>query len=292
MGRYPLVSILMLVIVVLLATACSSEPSVRVRSDFYQVNIERALEYLKSPYNDNLSLIPEAQGPGGWELPSPDGGNTEFWTMDKVYWLGDNLLAAMALKPYDPEMSDVIARKVAGYGLYAQDDKSDLLAGEQISATPWIKDRVTLEQGENYIIVGAENSEGILVPWDAYADIVLMYSIMAWRSGDEKYARQLVYKVIEMWDGTGIWDGPAKYHEDAAVYKLALLLVALRVIGEPFEDFSKIERTIWQNQNATGGVVTGIGKDGYPIGGPNIETTALVLLIYDDDRIAMLRKRF
>lgn len=78
----------------------------------------------------------------------------------------------------------------------------------------------------------------------------------------------------------------------AAVYKLALLLIALQVIQESFDDFGKGERAMWANQNLeNGGVVTGINHDGSPESGPNTETTALVILAYDQERISMLKGR-
>ena len=77
---------------------------------------------------------------------------------------------------------------------------------------------------------------------------------------------------------------------EAAIYKLALLLITLQIVGEPFDDFNKIEDRLWVNQDEdTRGIRTGIKPDGSVGGDPNTETTALVLLAYDEDRIAMLR---
>ena len=99
----------------------------------------------------------------------------------------------------------------------------------------------------------------------------------------------MMQTVIQMWDGTGLMDGPARFHRSYAPYKLALFLIALQVIGEPFDDFKKVERDMWANQDASGGIVTGINFEGAAQGGPNTETTALVMLVYDRERIAMLK---
>jgi len=234
-----------------------------------------------------------------FEMEEPDVGHLlgdaffvnemKFWTMDRVYWLGDNRLASLALQPYEPEMAEAIAGKVASYQPYDEDHKADLLEGKRIPATPWIGEQRVLEEGSDYIIVGGRYTGNILAPWDDYADVVLQYSILAWRVGEKEYARKLLRKVIRMWDGRGLLDGPAKHHRSYAVYKLALFLIALQIIQEPFKDFDEVERRMWSNQLPGGGVVTGIGRDGYPSGGPNTETTALALLVYDKKRIAMLR---
>ena len=288
----PLGVIAVVMVVVIAALVNPSESLERGHWEFYSINIERAVDYVKSRYNPSLRLVAEAQGPGGWEFPSPCGGDTKFWTMDKVYWLGDNALAALALRPHDSAMSEAIERRVKSFGEFARDDKPDLLAGRRIPATPWIKNIVTLEQGDDFIIVGSEFSEGILYPIEAYANVSINHSILAWRSGDEELSRKIFHQVLDTWDGKGVWDGPSEADQGYAVYKLAMLLIALQVTQEPFEDYDKIERRMWQNQNSSGGIVTGIGLKGFPAGGPNIETTSLALLVYDAELIAELRKRF
>ena len=253
---------------------------------------EMQTEEVKAPSNavsGDMSFL--ISGPSTGDLLG-DGffmNEIRFYTMDHVYWLGDNLLAAMALKPYDPEMASVIFQKVAGYSPFDQDDKSDVLDGNQIPLEPFIQERVTVEEEDTYIVFGALDSDSVLAPLEDYADVMLMYALQAWGAGDKSRARELMQTVIEMWDGTGLIDGPTRFHRSYAPYKLALFLIALQVIGEPFDDFKNVERDMWANQDASGGIVTGINFKGAALGGPNTETTALVMLVYDRERIAMLK---
>ncbi len=212
-----------------------------------------------------------------------------FWTMDNVYWLGDNRLAWMALKPYHPDLAEAIRRRVESYFPYDHDDKPDVLEGLQIDHIAWISERVTLEEDPSLVIFGGRDTEDVLAPQSDYADVMLTYALQEWRLGDRDSARERLRQVIGMWDGVGLLDGPASYHGSCAVYKLALFLIALQVTQEPFGDFHEVENAMWHNQDESGGIVTGIGPHGRPTGGPNTETTALVLLVYDHHRIDMLR---
>ena len=164
-----------------------------------------------------------------------------------------------------------------------------MLDGNQIPLEPFIQERVTVEEEDTYIGFGALDSDSVLAPLEDYADVMLMYALQAWRVGDKSRARELMQTVIQMWDGTGLMDGPAGFHRSYAPYKLALFLIALQVIPEPFDDFKEVERDMWANQDASGGIVTGINFKGAALGGPNTETTALVMLVYDRERIAMLK---
>ncbi len=281
--------------------------------DLYQGNINRAVAYLESRFNTETQLLFEAQGPGGWEVCSPyedawvvfpPWDECKFWYMDQVHWLGDSALAWMALQSYNAEMSQILRTQLEqpGYSEYASSDLPDLLSGQRIAdPDPLIQKKVYVNHldGE-YLVIGGERSSDVLSPIEDYADVMLQYSIQAWRDGDEELATAYMQQVLETWDGIGIWDAPAMINDDdgrikneAAVYKLALLLITVQVLDYPFPYFHQVEQRIWSNQDpATGGIRTGIKPDGSIGGGFNTETTALVLLVYDEERIDMLRKTY
>lgn len=258
-------------------------PRYTVHGEEYASDIERAVDYLSRRYNPDVGLIPEARPPGGWQI---DG---RFWTMDKVYWLADNRLAAMALTPYDPNLAARIQQKVHTFAPYDSDPKSDLFAGHRIPAKDWGRQRAPVEETNDFIVVGAKNADYTLDPFSDYADITIMYSLQAWRSGFRTCARNLLRQVIETWDGRGLVDGPARQARSYAMYKLGMLLTALQVIDVPFPQAKQAEKIMWDAQDASGGIVTGLSFRGKYGAGPNTETTALVLLPYDQNRIAMLR---
>lgn len=83
----------------------------QVHQERYAGNVARAVEYLWSRYNPEVGLIPEAQPPGGWEAAG------QSWTMERVFWLADNHLAAMALERYDPNLARDIAQEVANHAV-------------------------------------------------------------------------------------------------------------------------------------------------------------------------------
>ena len=262
-------------------------------------NIAMAVDYLRSKYNPELQLIRESQGPGCWPIQLP-GEEEKCWPMDKVYWLGDSAVSMMALQPYEPAISDEIRAKLNSPGFieYASSDKPDTLLGKTIPGPPpKQEERIYVDaQDDEYIIIGGQRIDSVLPDIENYADVLLQYSIQAWRAGDKQQARVYLRQVLDMWDGVGLWDAPAmtdglgSEKNEAAIYKLALLLITLQIVGEPFDDFNEVEARFWENQDeATGGIRTGIKPDGSIGGGTNTETTALVLLAYDKDRIAMLR---
>ncbi|MFP4641912.1 MAG: hypothetical protein ACLFPU_07020 [Dehalococcoidia bacterium] len=326
MLRLPLV--LLVVVTVLAVGGCNvgvqpqsqgSPKPQQPHPDLYQDNIEQAVAYLESQYDRDIQLLAEAKGPGGGEigreicpdknawLEPPPWEECKSWKMDQVYWLGDNALAWMALQLYNPQVAGNIQSKLeqTGCSEYASSDLPDILSGQRIEASPpRIQKRVYIDHSEGeYLIIGGERVDDYLRPINHYSDVMLQYSIQSWRSGNKRLARQYLRQVLSKWDGIGIWDRPAKarsndqYQDlvknEAAVYKLALLLITVQVLDYPFSAFHDVEAQIWDHQDPdTGGIRTGIKPDGSIAGGCNTETTSLALLIYDEERIDMLRQPF
>lgn len=172
------------------------------------------------------------------------------------------------------------------------DGKANVVEGKPITPDVLISEGVVVDQGEDYIIFRGEPTKNVLAPLDGYMDVVTMYALFAWMNGKQDCARDLLHIVKNMWDGYGFVDGPGRQSGQYAIYKMALFLFVLQVTGEPFEKFQDVELDMWQNQDELGGVVTGITFDGRAVVGPNTETTALVILAYDHERIERLKQGF
>lgn len=252
------------------------------------------MEYCVTPAQDAIraNIVFEAVGSPNGNLFGDDFFFREinFRTTDNVYWLANNHLAALALEPYKAEMAQNISAKVASYGPYGLDDRTSLLEGECLFQPPSIREDVTLEETEDHVLIGGRQTTHALEAWGTYADIMLQQTLSYWISGNKTSAWETVQQITKTYDGTGFWDLPSRAKEEYDTYKLALFLIALQVTGQPFEHFHEVEAVIWANQDpATGGIISGINREGGPSGQPDTETTSLALLIYDLDRIAMLR---
>ncbi|MDD5092839.1 MAG: endo-1,3-alpha-glucanase family glycosylhydrolase [Dehalococcoidia bacterium] len=273
--------------------------------------IDKAVDYLRAKYNGDLHLIRESDPPGGWQFDPlqkeewavpPPWSDSRFYTMDKVYWLGDSALAALALEPYAPEIARDITQKLtsAGYAPYSSADLPDILFGGRIEdPPPSIQKKAYIEDdGEDFVVIGGNRVDSVLEPISDYADVLLEYAIQEWRKGDAERARQYLRQVLEMFDSNSvaIWDRPAMENgvrNEAATYKLALLLIVVQVLDEPFVYSQQVAARIRANQDPiSGGIRTGIKPDGSPAGGCNTETTSLVLLAGDKDRIDTLKRLY
>jgi hypothetical protein len=261
--------------------------SPRIDEERFAEKLQRAVSYLAERYNPELGLIPDAQGPGGFEY------NGKFWTFDKVYHLADNRLASMALEPYDPELSRAIAGRVRELYPDDPDGKANVVEGKPLTQEVWTVEGKVVEEGDDYIIFRGEPTKFTLWPLGGYLDVLTMYSLFAWMNGQDECARALLNAGKRMWDGYGLVDGPGKGARQYAVYKMALFLFALQVVQEPFEHFGQVEMDMWQAQDDTsGGIITGLTYDGRALVGPNTETTSLVILAYDHERIERLQQGF
>ena len=68
--------------------------------------------------------------------------------------------------------------------------------------------------------------------------------------------------------------------------KLALLLFAARAAGIPLKHESEMEKHLWGMQNEEGGIAALSYPSGEKAGSANAETTALTLLIYNDNALS------
>lgn len=213
-----------------------------------------------------------------------------FWAKDNVHWLANNRLAALALEPYEAEIAQNISATVSSYGPYGLDHTTVLLGDECLLQPSSIRENVTLEETGEHVLIGGRQTTRTLEAWSSHADVMLQHTLNYWTRGNKPSAWETVQQAISTYDGTGFWDLPSWTTGEYDAYKLALFLTALQVTGQPFERFHEVEAAIWANQDpATGGIISGMNREREPSGQPDTETTSLALLVYDQDRIAMLR---
>lgn len=250
---------------------------VEPRYDLHRGKVEAAVGYLEGLYREDVGLVSES---AGGEL------SETFWCAN------DNLLVAMALGPYRPGLASAISTTLETYGVFGN-DRVEVLDGVGIGSVPRANVTLVVEEGADYVILTELHTGGLVSDWREYADLLLLQSLNSWLAGDELGGRVLYREAVAMWDGEGLVDEATPEDEAAleryAVYKTALLLVVAQVLQEPFADFRVAEDLMWSAQEESGGVRTGLSLGLVPEGLANAETSALVTLVYDRERVERLR---
>jgi hypothetical protein len=116
-----------------------------------------------------------------------------------------------------------------------------------------------------------------------YANALIYKSLNSYLKGNLTEAKQYFNETLALWDGKGIYDNATVYDGKYANYKLALLVYASKVLNIPID--SAIEQKLWSMQQPNGGITSLAGLDGNPVGTANAETTAMTLLIYNNQLI-------
>jgi hypothetical protein len=252
-------------------------------------HLERALEYLRSVYNNTVGLMSEQ--------PYGDAEGR------KLYWLNDNIFVYAALKAHGTGSDVMLADRV----------RADIIQFTEMLNLPHYEDGFP-ELGIHEVILGypiqlplpcyssklvamgsymlgfviangTRERECVVEDFNGFADMILYQSIAAFYSGSLTDARNLFQDVVMMWDGHGIADSPYRNPSDPqyqryATYKLALLLYVAEKLNAtnslPF--LNQISDTIWSMQAYNGGIITNYMEPNLPIGVVNTETTALVVL--------------
>ena len=264
----------------------------------YNVNIKRAVNYLLDHYNSEFGLIYESEDDGiHWlkQVEYPD----YKWDYNQTYWLySDNLIAAYALEPWAPEISAKIKETIDSYNI-PKSNKFEALFGEVIG----------IDRGANNIIVSNSSEyvflirrhEGVLPdPRHKFADNMIYEALSKFYKGEIEEAQNKIFEVFKMWNGTCIVDSgviqkkPWSKSAPSDIglgqnFKLALLLFGARVTETNLPNYNELEDVLWSKQQENGGITTLSLPQGQPIGSANTETTALTILIYNDQLIYRLQ---
>ncbi len=279
---------------VLLATlgGCETPPKEgdKVASDNIAERIGQAVAYLESARDEShrTALLYE----------SPDGTRTvegTSWQLRQTYWTQtDNFLAALALKPHKPALSQSLQSAIARYQIpsSSRPNAITVLDGRFISEDVRAARTIIEMSGEEHIIL-TEVQEGVDIPdWTQYGNLLALQSLNQWLRGNERNALRLYSMLIGKWDEHGIRDKATNADGQYAVYKIALALLLSKVYEDDLLEAVAMERMMWSAQAESGGIHTDIDAQTHAIGGyTNTETTSLVLLVYDEALIKSLRSK-
>jgi hypothetical protein len=124
-----------------------------------------------------------------------------------------------------------------------------------------------------------------------YADFWMYLALERALERDPFTAVSLIHNSEMLWRGKGLWDWSFTIYDHMfSNQKLALLLFTARALGVRLEHESEMEAHLWSMQNTDGGVASLSYPTGEKAGSANAETTALSILIYDQNLLAKFPK--
>lgn len=242
--------------------------------------LDDAARFLLDRFNPELQLVSEAPE------AAPD-----------VYWLAsDNLLAQHVLRKYFPDISEKIRSKLvelAGiYGLPTNSEglpishKHEAVLGYEVPLPFNITNFYEWTIGDSYTIkTEVLNNTERMTDWQGYVDTLCYASLTRHYQKNKIGAKYYFNIAASMWDGKGLADKGFWWTNSSScgkyeTYKLALLLLTSKVIGEELDYERELCARIWECQHKNGGIITHYLPDGTPDpkADANSETTALVLL--------------
>ena len=267
-------------------------------NDELPTRITRAVDYLLDHYNSELGLIYESEDEGTHWLKRIE--YPEYsWGYNQTYWLySDNLVVAYALEPWAPEVSMKINETINRYQV-PKSNKFEVLIGEPIGPDRGANNIIVVQLPDYVILIRCH--DGILAdPRLKFVDSMIYEALTKFYQGQPKKAREMVMETYGMWNGTCLVDygviqkelTPKNAPSDIGYgmnFKLALLLYGAKVTGTNLPNYDELEEILWSKQQENGGITTLSTTQGEPIGSANTETTALTLLIYNEQLISRLQ---
>jgi hypothetical protein len=263
-----------------------SIPHSAVSQNPYAQNIARAEAYLVSQLNPNLGLVYESNDPGTHWLRSEY--PNFHWRYDQTYWLySDNLFASLALQKDYPEISSEINASINRYQQPAS-GVFEVVEGERIQLPLHAAGDYIVAPNTSYVItIRRHNSTALAFNWlDLWMYEALEYDL----EGNYASAQFLLRRAETMWRGNGLWEWSFLLTHTFSNHKLALFLFTARALGITVPEEDIMLQHLWSMQNQYGGITSLSDAAGRPIGSSNTETTALTLLIYDQNLLAKFPK--
>lgn len=246
----------------------------------FESPIDRAVNYLVSHFNSTIGLI--------YESEEPDHNRT-------YYIYNDNLVAAWALKPFNPSVSQKINETIQAYNL-PPSLMVEVLFGYPIPTIISTANIVVVEQYPDRVIKAELHNTTTPLLWQNYSDTLIYRSFYEYLRGNLTGAIEYFNMSYKMWDDKGVWDLATEVNKTYANYKLALILYAFKVLNlseNDYQNITKIENKLWSMQNQeTGGIISLADLNGNPIGSANAETTSIALLPYNVELIERMRSLF
>ena len=294
-------------IVALLLTLLVSGSSCGNRGSSCSLSLSKAANYLEHLYNPSIGLCRETStSEPQTETIAASDGQSYSSTTDKIYWIAsDNYLESLALKPYDPALSESIKQKCDSYlqnstlqGLLYY--PYQIMEGKEIPLTLHVVNNYVLEQTSDHIIA-LNMSNGLIngstyLDYPAYGDTLVYEAINYYIQGYPlDWCQGLYMKAYNMFDGKGVADAHHTDPKNNSQYdnmKLALLIFGAKVLNLNV-DLTQIEQQLCLAQKTSGpgegGITSCMDSAGNPIGTANGETTAFTLLAYDNNLIGQIQ---
>ncbi|MBI2936896.1 MAG: hypothetical protein HYY22_01685 [Thaumarchaeota archaeon] len=254
-----------------------------------------AVTYLKSHFDSDVGLIYESEDSGNRTIVG------QGYRYNQIYWLySDNLLASWALKPCDSKMSGTINQTVHSY-TSERSGFFDVLFGDPIAQDMSEATQLVIAQDSQRVIMAEfhnSSTPSSFLRWQSYGDTLIYQSLNEHLKGNRTAAIQYFTEAYRMFDGKGVYDLATQTDGRYANYKLALILYASKVLDYPIPynntipNYNPIQDRLWSMQQENGGITSLSNLDGNPVGSANTETTAMTLLLYNDELITRMHSLF
>ncbi len=255
---------------------------------FSKNKVDMAVDYLKSHFNQTVGLIFESEDIGNKTISELN------YSHNQIYWIySDNLIASWALKPHEPQISDMINQTIQSYNL-SQSDFFEVLFGKTISMNSSNANQLVIKKQSDLVIMAEFHNSSTPLLWKKYGDTLIYQSLNLYLRGNRTGAEYYFDKAYKMWDGKGIYDLSTENDTKGnyANYKLALILFASKVLELNIANYTQIEDKLWSMQQLNGGITSLTNDIGNITGSANAETTALTLLPYNDELISRMKNLF
>ncbi len=271
--------------------------------------LSQAANYLEQLYNPSIGLCRETSTSESQNETIVACDSQRYnSTTDKIYWIAsDNYLESLALKPYNPALSDSIKQKCDSYLQNSTLQCSlnlqglpyypyQIMEGNEIPLTLHVLNNYTLEQTSDHIVAlnmsNGEINNSTYLDYPTHGDILVYEAINYYIQGYPlDWCRGLYMDAYNMFDGKGIADAHHTAPLNNSQYdnmKLALLLFGAKVLNLNV-NLTQIESQLWLAQKPSGGITSCMDSTGKPTGTANGETTAFTLLAYDDNLIGQIQ---
>ncbi|MCW4038520.1 MAG: hypothetical protein NWF13_07285 [Candidatus Bathyarchaeota archaeon] len=260
--------------------------------------------YLLKMYNPTVGLVANSEDKGPNPSPDPVPCYNTYW----VY--SDNLYAGYALQPFNQKIADNITDTVQRY----IDDWGWPLLFEVAIGVPI---PTVIHDGKDIVVNDGvvngtrvqvlldrhqpHDNAGTFQDADTYADLCFYMSLNFWLKGDRVMSENWFRKGEALWNHNtnyGFYD-QAVYNPNSITYrryqnyKDGLFLFTQRVTEFDSTITEFVEAAAWSYQNnKTGGITTQRWLNGSRFGTANTETTAALLLAYNEHLISKLHDSF
>ncbi|AJC70901.1 hypothetical protein X802_00855 [Thermococcus guaymasensis DSM 11113] len=212
---------------------------------------------------------------------------------NETIWIAnDNLLAVRALKLLGSPLWVNVSKSLARYNV-SSNGRVDPLLGRLLDGffCPEVRTLGSVHSEKFNVTftlkIEVANRSCILSDWSSYADLVVYGALSDLLLGKKSEAFRLYSHLLSMWDGNGFRD--KAFAGTYQSYKCALFVYLHRALGEPgggHDVYFRCLEILSALQSENGGIITGykVEKERIiPIGDPNTETTAMVVIgLYGD----------